>query len=650
MISDKIKDIREAVWDSWEHDRDNRRDMAQDLAFLAGDQWPEVVRQEREATGRLLLTINRLPQFVRQITNDIRQAELAIKAVPVGSEDEDLAKIYDGIFRQIHYRSSADHVYSMAAEHQVACGIGWWRVTTGYVDDATFDQELKIKPVRSPLSVFCDPASVEPDRSDANWIAIVDNMPKSAFKRKYPKAKDTGMDLPDEDHEISLFWSNDETVRIVEFWQKVPTKKEIALLQDGTVMDLDDIHPSLRQVFPIHATRMVDTHRIEQTICNGLEQLEESPKWLGKHIPIIAAVGGEFALEQRTYRYGAIRFAKDAQQYYNFCRTATAEAIALAPKTPWIVDAKSIEEFKGYWDTANKSNRPYLPFKGGPNVQKPYREAPPALPTALVQEAQFAADDMKATTGIYDAALGAKSNESSGRAILARQQEGDVSNFHFIDNLTRSLEHTGRVLLDLIPKIYDNERVVRLLGEDGQTETPIVINQVVMGLDGLPVLKNDLSKARFDIRVNVGKAYTTKKAEAAESMMAFIQAVPDAAQVAGDLIAKSFDWPGADELANRLKALVPPEVLAAAENGGQMPPPEPPPPDPSVQAGAEKDMAQARKYQAEATRTELENEALFGPQGMPPMAPDGPPMPPNIGPLPEAQPAPPGGFFNGNIP
>lgn len=625
MSDTKIKEIREQIWDSWEHDRDNRREAAQDLAFLAGDQWPEQVRQERQNADRIMLTINRLPQFIRQITNDIRQAELAIKAAPVGDEDVELAKVYDGILRQIHYRSSADHVFAMAAEQQVACGIGWFRITTGYVDDHTFDQELRIKPIRSPMSVFVDPASVEPDRSDARWIAITDAMPKSAFKKKYPKASDVGIDMPDEGQDQSLFWNNDETVRLVEFWEKIPKKKQIAMMQDGSVLELDGLPKDLLAALPINRVREVDTFEIKQTLANGNEKLEDSPEWLGKHIPIVAAVGGEFALESKTYRYGAIRFSKDAQQLYNFYRTATAEAIALAPKSPLIVEAESIAPYKAYWDTANKSNRPYLPWdsKNG-TKSKPFREAPPAIPTALMQEAAIAQDDMKATTGIYDAALGAKSNEQSGRAILARQQEGDVSNFHFLDNLTRSLEHTGRILIDLIPKIYDSERVVRLLGEDGKTEKPVVINQLVTGDDGLPMIVNDLSQARFDVRVTIGKAYTTKRMEAADTMMQFVQALPQAGEVAADLIAESMDWPKAEELSKRLKALVPPEVIAAAENGGQLPPPPPPEPDPMAeaeamerQAGAQKDMAMAEKYAAEAEQTHIQNQS-FGPPGLMP--------------------------------
>ncbi len=576
-----IKEVRERIEDSWSHDRDNRMDAASDLAFLAGDQWPEAVRREREAAQRPMLTINRLPQFVRQVTNDIRQAEFSIKVAPEDDgSDPKLARIYDGLIRQIQYQSSARHVFAQAAEHQAACGIGWFRVCTEYPDDSAFDQEIRIKGIRNPLSVYDDPGAVEPDRSDAMWRAVVELWPRKAFKAKYPKAAEAGIDVPNgEQGRLSaFFWATSDMVRIAEYWRKVPVKKTIALLEDGQTVDITGKGEAELAYYPIVRTREVDSHRIECFTVSGSEVLSGPHDWAGADIPIVPVIGGEFPLEQRTYRYGVIRFARDPQQLYNFYRTATAEAIALAPKAPYVATPDQIGPFKAMWDTAHTSNRPYLLYKPDPQAPgaKPQREAPPALPAALMQEAQVASEDMKGVTGIYDAALGRQSNETSGVAIGRRQHESDVANYHFADNLQRALDYTGRILIDLIPKVYDNERVIRLMGEhDDAQEEFVPINRVVMGMDGMPIVMNDLSAARFDVRVKVGKSYTTKRAEAADSLLQFVSAVPSAGQVAGDLIAKNFDWPGADELAKRLRNLVPPAVLADPEKPETQPPPDP---------------------------------------------------------------------------
>lgn len=616
QIDSLVKLARECIQDAWEYDKDNRREAARDLSFLAGDQWPLSVRQQREREGRPVLTINRLPQFVHQVVNDIRQADLAIKVVPVDDRtDPDLAKIYNGLLRLIQTESSATHVYGAACAHQVACGIGWWRIVSVYPDDLAWDQELRIKLVPNPLSVYCDPAAREPDRSDAMWIAVTELIPRKAFKERYPKATaPEGVDVPAERADSGMWWANTDFIRIAEFWRKVPVKRRLGLTADGQTIDLTDIPPSVLPLLGLVREKEVESYRVEQFVCSGIELLSEVTKWPGCHIPIVPVIGDEIPLERMTWRGGLIRHARDPQQMYNYIRSAVAEHIALAPKAPYLVTAKQIERHKALWDTHNRYNLPYLIYDGDPTVPgPPKREDPPQTPAALINEAQIAVEDMKATTGIYDASLGARSNERSGRAILARQREGDTANYHYADNLRRALEHTGRILIDLIPKIYDSERVIRLMNEDGSEET-VRINHVLYGMDGRPVMINDLSAGKFDVRVSIGPSYTTKRMEAADSMLAFLQAYPAAAPVIGDLIAKNMDWPGADEIAKRLRNLLraqAPQVLASEEDqfAPQLPDPMD---DPALQLELAGKEAEVRKKQAEAARAEAENIIDFG--------------------------------------
>lgn len=646
-----VKTVRDLLAQAWEHDRDNRRDAASDLAFLAGDQWPERVRREREASGRPMLTINQLPQFLRQVTNDIRQANLAIKVSPVDDQsDPNLAKVYNGILKQIQYQSSAQHVYATAAEHQTGCGMGHWRVVTQYADDSAFDQEIRIKLISNPMAVYWDPAAVEPDRSDAMWCVVTELMPKATFKAKYPQASEAGVDVHDENAQSRIFWSTSDDVRLAEYWVKEPYKKTLALMPDGSTLDITGMSKAeLAFMPPPVRTREQECHKVVQYLVSGAEILSGPHEWTGKHIPIVPLIGSEIPLERRTYRYGLIRFARDPQQLYNFYRTATAEMLGLQPKAPYLVTPKMIAKYKGVWDSANQQNRPYLPYDPDPDAPggAPRREQPPVMPTALVQEAQIASDDMKRTTGIYDASLGAKSNEQSGRAILARQREGDVANYHYADNLQRSLEYCGRILIDLIPKVYDNERVIRLMGDD-DTEEPVRINQVIMaGPMGEPIVLNDLSAGRFDIRVTIGPSYSTKRMEAADSMMQFLQAYPAAAPLIGDLIAKAMDFPEAEEIAKRLKNAVPPQILVDPEDPATQPPPPPNPlDDPMARAELQTKQAQAHKATAEARKIELETAALYQ-QNM--LQPE-PPLPPVEQFAPPQPEQPPMGGPQGDIP
>ena len=608
---DKISSIREMLQDAWDYDTHNREEAEKDLLFRAGDQWPEDVRQEREAAGRPCLTVNKLGSMINQVTNDLRQNAPSIKARPVDNKsDPELAKIFNGIIRQIEEQSSGRFVYSNAADHSISCGIGHFRITTDYLDDAAFDQELLIESIPNPLGVLWDPASIKADRSDAMHCFVIEKMPIKAFKKKYPKASNDSVDVSFNNDGTLTFQTQDE-ILVAEFWEKVPVKRTLALFEGGETLDITDLDDfQMSMILTPQAVREVDTHKVQMSLVNGNEVLEGPFDWAGKHIPIISVVGDEVPNGTKVVRSGMIRAARDPQALYNYYRTQAAELIAQAPKSPYLVTNKQIKKYKSQWDTANKTPKPYLIYEPDENAPgAPKRERPADPPSALWQEGALCSDDLKSTTGIYDASLGAKSNETSGKAIIARQREGDTANYHFTDNLTRALEHAGRILIDLIPKIYDTERVIRIIGEDDSEEF-LEINKSVPSYDGEPVLLNDLSAGRFDIKVTTGPSYTTKRIEAAESMMAFVQAFPQAGQFAGDLIASNMDWPGADVIAQRLKKIVPPELLEG-EDGENPEAQQPQQPDPMQQQMQQFQLdsmqADIAKKQADAEGAQIDN-------------------------------------------
>jgi hypothetical protein len=603
-----VEEVRDNIEEGYLYDRDNRREALIDLQFLAGDQWPENVKAIR-GTKRPMLTVNRLPQFVRQVTNPTRDADIAIKVTPVGEvKDPALANIFNGVIKQIEYQSTAKTVYVTGNEHQAGCGIGWWQVLTEYVDDANFLQEIRLRSINNPLSVICDPAAIMPTREDAMWIAVLEQWPLKAFKRRYPNAACESVDTPDQNSRATFRWSTSEIVTLAMYYRKVPTEKLLALHQSGRVTDITRMGEAevgqLDAQDPITNTRRVHTHRIEKYLVSGSEVLEGPIAWAGKYIPLVPVIGAETPLPTGQFRYGIVRFARDPQQMLNFYRTATAEAIALAPKTPYLVTIEQIGEFREYWDTLNTENRPYLPYKPDPLVQgnRPVREHAPEPPVALIQGANEAGEDLKSVTGIYDATLGAKSNETSGIAIQRRDAQGDNANSHFADNLMHSLVHTGRILIDLIPKIYDTERVLQIMDEAGVAQE-VTINQVLYAVDGTPVLANDLNAGRFDVRVTVGRGYATRRLEALGAMLEFAKSLPPQAQLLLlDLIAKNSDWPDAEQVARRFRTLIPPAALADP-NDPNAPPPPGPLDDPQVKAQVEKLWAEIEKLRADAIKT-----------------------------------------------
>ncbi len=564
VTDDLVKEAKDFADAAYQKDRVNREKALVDLQMLAGDQWSSRDRQDRENLGRPVLTVNRLIQPVKLVSNSIRQATPSVKVGPVDNEgDNGLAAIYAGLIRQIQRTSRATWVYGNAAGHAAACGIGHFRIKTAYVDDDIFDQEIRVELIRHPLAVLWDPGAVEPDRSDANSCMVFEFVPRGDWEKRFPDAAKTQFDMPETMNGGSFQWYAKDHVVVAEYWRKVPVKKRLGLLDTGEVIDLTDV-AQLEPGKNVVREREALSHKLEQVLLSGSERLTEVSDWPGKWIPIIPVIGSEIPLEQEIVRHGLVRHAVDSQRMYNYWRSSAAEWIQQGPKAPFLTTPEEIGPFKDLWDSANTTPRPYLLYNRDPaNPQaKPYREQPPQPPQAFWQEGQMTADEIKATTGLFDASLGARSNEVSGKAILARQAEGEVSNFEYADNLGISVQHAGRVMVDLIPKIYDTERIVRILDEE-EREQFVPINQTAMGDRGKPVLVNDLTVGKYDITITIGQSQLTRRLEAADSMFEFVKVMPETAALVMPELIEAMDWPGKDKISRRLQEAQ-----------------QPPPPDP----------------------------------------------------------------------
>lgn len=627
------RDILDRYHEAWEADADNREEAYNDLRFLAGDQWDTRAKTEREYYRRPVITINRMGQFVRQVTGDMRLNPTSIHVQPVDDyADIEKAEIFEGLIRQIEHCSGALNIYAHAFECAVGIGVGHFRIVTQYEKDAVDRQEIRLKRILNPLSVTWDPNAVEIDRSDADFCFVSELMSVRAFKQKY---KDAVLDeFPREERYNNLFWREGDFIRVAEFWHREPYKRTLALTIDGQTIDITGIPQKDLKFIPLATdddgkprTRTFTDYRVKQYIVSGREVLSGPNEWAGCHIPIIPAIGTEIPLDEVTVRHGLIRWAKDPQRLYNYYRSSQAELIAQQPRAPWLVTPAMIKKFESLWNTANSNPLPYLPYHPDPSAPgaRPERMAPPAASSALWQEAAIASDDMKATTGIYDASLGAKSNETSGRAIMARQREGDVGSYHYFDNFKMAIKRAGEILLDLIPKVYDTDRVIRIIGAETEEMQPVRVNHVIPGLNEV---MNDLSVGKFDVRVSSGPAFSTRREEARESMTALIQAAPQLTPLIADLWVEAMDFPKAKEMAERLRRAIPPGIL---EDQPQQPDPMQEEMARMQMAGLEADVtkkqADGMKAMAEAEGKQIDNamRAATPFAGMIPQHPSGNP-------------------------
>ncbi len=596
---DIVREAADVAECNYNADRTNRDEGIKDLQFLASDQWEASDRREREIDGRPVLTINRLIQPVKLVANSIRFSVPAVKVVPVDREsDEGTAKVLGGLIRQTQRQCMATWVYAVATGHAAACGIGHWRILTDYVDDDVFEQEIKIELIPHPFAVLWDAAAQKPDRSDACNCVVLEYLPKTEFKRRYPKATAADFQPTAGAPSGNFQWYHHDAVVIAEYWRRVPYERKLGQLADGRVVDLTNVK-QLAPGMQVVRERTATSYCVEQTIVSGREVLRETQKWPSKYIPIVPVIGNEIPQESTVVRHGIVRFARDPQRMYNYWRSQSAEWIGQAAKTPWLAEADQIEDYIDMWDTANTRPRPYLLYKGDPQnpQRKPERMRAAEPPAALWQEGSISGDEIKATTGMQDASLGAQGNEVSGRGIEARQRQGEIGNYEFVHNLGISLNHTGRILLDLAPKVYDTTRTIRILDEY-EKEHFVPVNSVAYAQDGQPQLVHDLTAGKYDVTIKLGPSFHTRREESASQMVEFLKLNPEAFNLIGDIVAEEQDWPGAAKIAKRLKKAVPPEVL-----GDEAEEP-PPPPDPMMMEGVKQEVrekkASADKKEAEA--------------------------------------------------
>jgi len=606
-----LKEVQDRLAKAKDYDGENRQLALDDLEFVGNEnsQWPEKIKNLRLADDRPCLTINKMPAFIDQVVGDQRMNRPAIKVVPVDSYgDIEVARILGGWIKHVQQISKSDIAIDHGFEHAVTCGYGALRVVTKYVTDTSFDQDAYVEKVDNALAIFWG-EHTEYDCSDARYCIIITDMNRDEYETKY---KEVPAEFNTASSQYVEGWSTKDTVRLAEYFVKEPVEKTLYLLDDGrTVYKLEEDDVKVKE-------RKTDAFKIMWYLVSGDKVLEHK-EWVGKkYIPVIPIWGKEINIGGKRHIRGLIRNAKDSQRMYNYWNSVDTEVVTLQPRVPFLVTPKQISGHETQWNEAHRKNYPYLLVNFDEKAPGwPKREQPPVASSAMVERIQATDQEMRDTIGLQKAALGMQSNERSGKAIIERKKEGDVGTFAFIDNLSRSIEQLGRVLVDVAPGILDTERVIRMGLEDGNQEFE-TINQEVEE-NGTKKILNDTSVGIYDVVVSVGPSFTTQRTEARQSMAEFIQYYPDAAPIIGDLYAKVMDWPGAEEVSERLEYLLPPDIKQAkaekeAKRTGSPPPPPaaqpPPPPEEVLKLEEAKIKLQEGQVNLEEQKVKLEQEKV----------------------------------------
>jgi hypothetical protein len=603
-VEEYLNDVRETYTLDIEADDDNRTAALEDKKFVAGEQWDSQVLQAR--AGLPCLTINTIPQFIAQLVGDWRTNKTAVKVLPAETGDKAIADVRSDLIRSIETKSRADRAYNLAFESMTQCGDGDLRVAVQYCGDDVFDQEIVILPVEDCLSVVWDRLSMDPTGRDATHCFVDDVLPTKEFEARWPNDKPSTLSDRERKPLEANGWLDSKTVKVTEHWRMIERKKLLVMFEDGTMypfeedQDPDKLDTYIQKHGKPTKSRIAPCLYAQMHLVTGYAILAGPYEWKLERLPIIRMSGRTVSVGDRRVRYGLVRFMKDAARLRNFWRSVAAEQLGYAPKAQWIANESAVEGRENEIRKAHLTRDPLLIINDDAIIdQNIKRLDPPPIQMALLNEAQVNTQDMKDVTGIHDASLGIKSNETSGKAIMARQREGDIGSLTFYDNGNASILEVGDVINQLIPQIYDGTRIIRIIGEDEATKL-VKIN------DPNDPASPDLSVGRYDVAVSTGASYTTRRVEAAEAMMEAIQVYPQLMQIAGDLIVKAQDWPGAEELSDRLVKTIPPQFLSDKEKqemGNQ----------PDVQALMQQQAQAGEQLQAamqELQKLQQENQSL----------------------------------------
>jgi len=625
------------------YEQANRAAYTEDIAFYSGDtddagQWEQGTRQKRQNAGRPTLTINVLPMFVEQIMGDIRLNQPRIKVHPQGNRaTPELAAVYDGIIKSIEYNSNAEKIYDDAANQMVVGGIGAWRLDTEFIP-GSFDQHIIIRPITDPMTVYWQPRPFDADNFDADWCMITYYMTKEDFEKEYgdkvPLAsiQETGKgDMND--------WFDKDRIKLAECYERVRSTRTICQMSDGSVLSLEDAEtkieeqevllklqqanqeetvsiqgilgqPSQPLQEPTPQLRIVkkrdeDHYHVYHSVICGTDVLEKPVKTVWENIPVVQLWGKQLVVQGKRFVRGMIRNAKDAQRTFNYMRSSEVEMAALQPRVPWVATQKMIEGYEADWNSANVEAKSVLRYKTDPDRpnDKPQRTDPVQTHPGFFQGSNSAMGDMKMTMGIFNDSLGIPTGMNrSGIAIKANIKESDVGNYTYFANFIRGLEWTGKLIVQAIPKVYDTERIIQTRDQASRPMSIPVNMPRINQQTGLPDILNDLSIGRFGVAIDTGPSFTTQREEAVENIMRLLPTLqPQQVNIITDLIFRYQDWPGAQEFADRLEKLVPPQITGKPQQ-------QPLPPNPAQIAAQAK--AQQEQLRAQTLKLKTQQEMV----------------------------------------
>lgn len=568
MADFDAKEVRELLAQAEDADRYNREQAITDLDFERGMQWDERDRAARELKGLPCITVNVAQQYTGQVVGDFLQNETSIKVLPREDGDTAIADIRSELIRSIELQSKASRVFASSFGQMVACGISNFRIDVDYAYEDAFDKDIFIRDIPDPLAVRWDPLAFDPTGRDAKYCFVADELTKDEYKAKYPDAAEPSIlerDLRGT-AQSSCWVGQRDTILVPEYWSIVEKPRTIGMTVEGKSQDLTDlprrkwpklaIDSDTKQ--PIIREKVKCKYAVRQ-LTNGLEPLDDPYELRLSRLPIIRVSGREVRVNGERTRFGIIRHLRDDQLMKNYLRSIRTEIIMKAARVNFIAQASSVAGRERDWGDNT--------LVYADNTPAPTEVTSRNL-TAMITEEEFFTKDMAEVTGIFEASRGMPSNETSGRAILARQSEGDTATIVYHTNMTDAQQEAGEVINELIPTVYDTARTIRTVGPDLAVKLVRINDPASKDANGKPDAV-DLTLGKYDVTISTGPSYATRRQEGVMQLMELAQRAPQVVEVAADIIVGEMDLVNGQQLQERIKRAMPPQVLGEDADDGK---------------------------------------------------------------------------------
>lgn len=565
------------------NEADQRANDLADLEFEGGAHWDPVAKAAREAAGKPCFTVDLLSGTIKQVTNQARSARPGIVVTPRGNgATKETAQIWQAILRRIETNSNADYAYTWANQHQVKMGHGYWRILPYFPSQDSDEQDIKIAWIDNQQSVFLGPAT-EPDGSDRKWAFIPEKMLRTDYIARFGESASItgGRDFsgigagPAE-------WLSKDTVTVVEYLYIEESTKDRHTLSDGTYV-FDDMlkrgpqkrdkgkyaqgDPVLPKGLSVKRTRKIATKTVKWCLLNGAMEVLEETIIPGQYIPIVEIIGERRNIDGKVDKRGMVRMAKGPAITTDYLESTVVEIISIGTKSRWLIAEGQTEDHEDMWATANRKNWDSLIYKevsvGGTVVGPPIpidREPPIQ---ATVEAAQRAAMQQRAILGYVDVQAdeqGPQGSAVSGRAISARKLQQEMQSSDYMDGLGRGVRLTAKIAHSMARDgVYETPRILRVIGVD-EKEFEVLTHAGPEQQDEATAMHTDTIKhvlditaGDYDFAFSPGKSFQSQRQEATDAMTSLFSADPELVKVGGDIWIGSQDWPGAQELAARLK-------------------------------------------------------------------------------------------------